>query len=92
MKKPGSLMSCMSWSPKDPEQYRGVTYLAQIIEPLLQMRRYTEGELMAALVELSAALSQPTPAPMKCHSNEVNGSEMRPSDPDDYEMGPEQLT
>lgn len=31
-------------------QYRGVPYLAQIIEPLLQMRRYTESELMAALV------------------------------------------
>ena len=34
-----------------PEQYRGVSYLAQVIEPLLQMRRYTESELMAALVE-----------------------------------------
>lgn len=32
-------------------QYRGVPYLAQVIEPLLQMRRYTESELMAALVE-----------------------------------------
>jgi lambda family phage portal protein len=34
-----------------PEQYRGVTYLAQVIEPLLQLRRYTESELMAALVQ-----------------------------------------
>ncbi len=33
-----------------PDQYRGVPYLAQIIEPLLQMRRYTDSELMAALV------------------------------------------
>lgn len=33
-----------------PGQYRGVPYLAQIIEPLLQMRRYTDSELMAALV------------------------------------------
>lgn len=31
-------------------QYRGVPLLAQILEPLLQMRRYTESELMAALV------------------------------------------
>lgn len=34
-----------------PDQYRGVTYLAQSIEPLLQMRRYTESELMAALIQ-----------------------------------------
>lgn len=34
-----------------PEQYRGIPYLAQVIEPLLQMRRYTESELMAAIVQ-----------------------------------------
>lgn len=34
-----------------PDQYRGVSYLAQVIEPLLQIRRYTESELMAAVVE-----------------------------------------
>ena len=33
------------------DQYRGVTYLAPVIEPLLQLRRYTESELMAALVQ-----------------------------------------
>ena len=30
------------------DQYRGVPYLAGVIEPLLQLRRYTESELMAA--------------------------------------------
>lgn len=34
-----------------PDQYRGVSYLAQVIEPLLQLRRYTESELMAAIVQ-----------------------------------------
>lgn len=34
-----------------PDQYRGVTYLAQVIEPLLQMRRFTDSTLMAALVQ-----------------------------------------
>jgi hypothetical protein len=34
-----------------PDQYRGVSYLAQVIEPLLQLRRYTESELTAAIVE-----------------------------------------
>lgn len=33
------------------DQYRGVTYLAQVMEPLLQLRRYTESELMAALIQ-----------------------------------------
>ena len=34
-----------------PEQYRGVPYLAQVIEPILQMRRYTEAEITAAVVQ-----------------------------------------
>ena len=34
-----------------PDQYRGVTYLAPVIEPLLQLRRYTESELAAALIQ-----------------------------------------
>lgn len=38
-------------SSERPGQYRGVPYLAQVIEPLLQLRRYTESELMAALVQ-----------------------------------------
>lgn len=33
------------------EQYRGITYLAQVIEPLLQINRYTQSELVAALVQ-----------------------------------------
>ena len=33
------------------DQYRGVPYLAQVIEPLLQLRRYTESELWAALIQ-----------------------------------------
>ena len=32
-------------------QYRGVSYLAPVIEPLLQLRRYTEAELSAAAIE-----------------------------------------
>ena len=33
------------------DQYRGIPYLAKVIEPLLQLRRYTESELMAALIQ-----------------------------------------
>lgn len=38
-------------SSERPDQYRGVTYLAQVIEPLLQLRRYTDSALMMALVQ-----------------------------------------
>lgn len=34
-----------------PDQYRGVTYLAPVIEMLLQSRRYTESELTAAIIQ-----------------------------------------
>ena len=34
-----------------PEQYRGVTFLAPIIEVVLQERRYTEAELTAAIIQ-----------------------------------------
>ena len=34
-----------------PDQYRGVPYLAQIIEPMLQLRRFTDATLTAANVQ-----------------------------------------
>ena len=34
-----------------PDQYRGVSYLAPVIEMLLQSRRYTESELTAAIIQ-----------------------------------------
>lgn len=34
-----------------PDQYRGVSYLAPVIEVILQQRRYTESELAAAIVQ-----------------------------------------
>lgn len=78
-----------------PDQYRGVTYLASDIETLLQLRRYTESELMAALVQsfLTAWVtteSDTTENPL----NEVNptdedGNEDSVSeDENEYEMGP----
>jgi len=38
-----------------PDQYRGVSFLAPVIEPLLQLRRYTDTELTAANIEASFA-------------------------------------
>lgn len=34
-----------------PGQYRGVPYLAHVVEPLLQIKRYTEAEIQAAIVQ-----------------------------------------
>ena len=75
-----------------PEQYRGVSYLAQIIEPLLQMRRYTESELMAAVVESFFTAFVKTEAPTDMMPfNEVNDGDQISSDPNEYEMGPGQV-
>lgn len=73
-----------------PDQYRGVTYLAQIIEPLLSINRYTNSELMAALVESFLTVFIKTEAsPDEMPFNSV-GDEEQPEryDPNEYEMGP----
>lgn len=84
-----------------PDQYRGVPYLAQVIEPLLQLRRYTESELMAALVQsFFSAWIETNTNPADIPFNEVgagdvagvpgsNPSEENTSEsPNEYEMGP----
>lgn len=69
-----------------PDQYRGVPYLAHVIEPLLQSRRYTESELMAAVVESFFTAFVKTEAPEEVPFNEAGDSVSR--DENDYEMGP----
>lgn len=73
------------------EQYRGVPYLAQVMEPLLQMRRYTEAEIMAAIVQSfftafvktnGDTTEMPFGEPSSADAQEVS------RDPSDYEMGP----
>ena len=85
------------------DQYRGVTYLAQVIEPLLQLRRYTESELMAALVQsFFTAWIVTTTDPSRMPVNEagvgsitgISGANPGESesnisdDRNEYEMGP----
>lgn len=76
-----------------PEQYRGVTYLAQIIEPLLQLRRYTESEITAAVVQSFFTAFVTTDANMDMTGIPVNvteevGDNAERYDPNEYEMGP----
>ena len=71
-----------------PEQYRGVPYLSQVMEPLLQLRRYTEAEIMAALVQsFFTAFVKTDTGSMEIPFNEVPQPEYD-KDPSAYEMGP----
>ena len=88
-----------------PDQYRGVPYLAQVIEPLLQLRRYTESELMAAIIQsfFSAWIETETD-PSAIPFNEVGAGDVagvpgeNPADDNvsqsenEYEMGPGTVT
>lgn len=74
-----------------PEQYRGVPYLAQAIEPLLQMRRYTEAEITAAIVQSFFTAFVKTEAGTADNPfNEIGGDGVQEAsrDPNEYEMGP----
>lgn len=81
-------------SSERPEQYRGVSYLAQIIEPMLQMRRYTEAEITAAIIESFFTAFIKTGVKDK---NEIPFNDVAPEkekeryDPNEYEMGPGQV-
>ena len=73
-----------------PEQYRGVPYLAPVIEPLLQLRRYTEAEITAAVVQsFFTAFIITDKDGESAIPNEVGGyGEQEASrDPNEYEMG-----
>jgi len=79
-----------------PDQYRGVSYLAPVIIPLLQLSRYTESELTAALIDsYFTAYVQTSTSDGDVPFNEVTpeeeGEEGISRDPNEYEMGPGQV-
>lgn len=78
------------------DQYRGVTYLAPVIEPLLQLRRYTDAELTAAGIESCfAAFVKTTAGAADNPFNEVGwgdaggvpAGQEASRDPNEYELG-----
>ena len=86
-----------------PDQYRGVTYLAPVIESLLNVSRYTQSELMAALIQsFFTAWIETETNPAEIPFNEVGyGDDETPENPPDsyvsdnpheYEMGPGTVT
>lgn len=83
-----------------PEQYRGVSYLAHVIEPLAQIKRYSDAELVAAVIQSFYTAFITTEA----EPNEIPFNEATPMDEVDkgegeeeddydneYEMGPGQF-
>lgn len=75
-----------------PEQYRGVSYLAPVIIPLLQLGRFTEAELAAAVVNAFFTVyvtSDTDGNPL----NETYGDDQseRSDSKNEYEMGPGQV-
>lgn len=79
------------------EQYRGVTVLAPVIELLQQQKRFTESQLMAALIQsfLTAWIESEAPE-LGMPFNEVGAGEYGVNesspevsrDPNEYEIGP----
>lgn len=87
-------------SSERAEQYRGITYLAQVIEPLLQVNRYTQSELVAALVQSFftawiTTKTDPSEIPFNETGSGVVSGDGEPGDApgistqkNEYEMGP----
>lgn len=75
-----------------PDQYRGVSFLAPIIQHILQLNRYTEAEIMAAIVQSdhSAFITYNNDASMMPFNEVGAGYEEQEAsyDPNEYELGP----
>ena len=73
------------------EQYRGVPYLAPVIESLKQITRYTEAELTAAVVTafFTAFIKQEGPSSERAFGEQILPEDrVDDIDPNSYEMGP----
>lgn len=76
--------------PERCEQYRGVPYLAPVIESLKQITRYTKAELTAAVVQsfFTAFIKQDGPSNEIPFGETFTGEEqVDEEDPNSYEMG-----
>lgn len=79
-----------------PDQYRGVSIMAQVLEPLLQSKRYADAELTAAIVESFYTGFIKTENPAETLFEKVDGDphgdeqpeESIRTNPDELELGP----
>ena len=97
--KTGLLNYLMIMESERPDQYRGVSVLAPVIEPILNISRYTQSEVIAALVQCYfTAWVKTETNPAEIPFNEASyGADDDPEVPSDrtisensneYEMGP----
>lgn len=88
-KKTGIPNVLMIFETERPEQYRGVPYLAPVIESLKQLTRYSEAELMAAVINgiFAVFIKTTSPAGDIPFSGVFGDDERVGSDPNDYELG-----
>lgn len=72
-----------------PDQYRGVPYLATVIESLKQLTRYTEAELMAAVINAFFTVFVKSESPDET-ARDFEGvvDEEAPIETPDYKLGP----
>lgn len=75
-----------------PEQYRGVSYLAPVVEAVLQISRYSNAEVMAAVIEaMHTGFVKTTEDASEMPYNEIGayGEEEKEEryDPNDYHLG-----
>lgn len=73
-------------SAERPEQRRGVTILASVLENTIQINRYTDVEMLAALIEASFSLFITTKEPTETSFD--GNSERARSDPDEIDIAP----
>ena len=82
-----------------PDQYRGVSYLAPVIEPMLNITRYTQSEVIGAMIQswFTAWIKTETNPAEFPFTEASNGDDDDPDNPPDrnisdnsneYEMGP----
>lgn len=73
-----------------PEQYRGVPYLAPVIESLKQLTRYTEAELMAAVINgfFTVFVKSDSPEDIDEDFSGVGSEGSAALDNADYKLGP----
>lgn len=74
-----------------PDQYRGVPFLAPVVEAVNNIRRYTEAEIMAAIIEsfYTAFITTESDATDIPIGEAIPNDEMSISEDDvEYEMGP----
>lgn len=72
-----------------PEQYRGVPYLAPVIESLKQMTRYTEAELTAAVINgfFTVFITSDSPQDMDEEFSGIGQEDGMPNETADYQLG-----